>query len=476
MKNINFKKIIAGIMSISMMFSLGACSGSSDGGSTDGDTTTTAGRTKEEDEVTVADLGEKYPNDVDISGQEIVWMADYDINPSNNDDRSVALTLFEDTYGGKVKWIQTTSATKFDDLANKIMSDEQVDMFPYEWSCLPNGVYKDQYEPLDDYINLDDDLWADVKYMAESLVYNGKHYVIPYAISDPVCIQYSRELMQEEGLDDPYELYQKGEWTWDTFMDMMEKFVNNADDGEERFGINGWFGQAVVQSTGKTIVTYDGSKFANNITDPQIEKAELLLQQIAQENLYDPSWKSYFPEDGLTLFYAMGGTWSLGESNGKNPDGDIMIVPFPKDPDADKYYACANYAAKMLVKNSQRGDAVATYIKCERIAQVEDQYKETAKQKALIQTQDAKGNVIKYITEEQYDAFQKYVEQDISPIFDYGFGMGSRMYGDGEYTYETRGVMNNLMEALLNGEVNTWAELREAWSSVVDTEIETYNK
>lgn len=463
-------------MSVSMMFSLGACSGSSDGGSTDGDTTTTAGRTKEEDEVTVADLGEKYPNDVDISGQEIVWMADYDINPSNNDDRSVALTLFEDTYGGKVKWIQTTSATKFDDLANKIMSDEQVDMFPYEWSCLPNGVYKDQYEPLDDYINLDDDLWADVKYMAESLVYNGKHYVIPYAISDPVCIQYSRELMQEEGLDDPYELYQKGEWTWDTFMDMMEKFVNNADDGEERFGINGWFGQAVVQSTGKTIVTYDGSKFANNITDPQIEKAELLLQQIAQENLYDPSWKSYFPEDGLTLFYAMGGTWSLGESNGKNPDGDIMIVPFPKDPDADKYYACANYAAKMLVKNSQRGDAVATYIKCERIAQVEEQYKETAKQKALIQTQDAKGNVIKYITEEQYDAFQKYVEQDISPVFDYGFGMGSRMYGDGEYTYETRGVMNNLMEALLNGEVNTWAELREAWSSVVDTEIETYNK
>lgn len=476
MKNINFKKIIAGIMSISMMFSLGACSGSSDGGSTDGDTTTTAGRTKEEDEVTVADLGEKYPNDVDISGQEIVWMADYDINPSNNDDRSVALTLFEDTYGGKVKWIQTTSATKFDDLANKIMSDEQVDMFPYEWSCLPNGVYKDQYEPLDDYINLDDDLWSDVKYMAESLVYNGKHYVIPYAISDPVCIQYSRELMQEEGLDDPYELYQKGEWTWDTFMDMMEKFVNNADDGEERFGINGWFGQAVVQSTGKTIVTYDGSKFANNITDPQIEKAELLLQQIAQENLYDPSWKSYFPEDGLTLFYAMGGTWSLGESNGKNPDGDIMIVPFPKDPDADKYYACANYAAKMLVKNSQKGDAVATYIKCERIAQVEDQYKETAKQKALIQTQDAKGNVIKYITEEQYDAFQKYIEQDISPVFDYGFGMGSRMYGDGEYTYETRGVMNNLMEALLNGEVNTWAELREAWSSVVDTEIETYNK
>lgn len=474
MKNINFKKIIAGIMAVSMMLSLSACSGG-DGSSEGSGDTTTAERTKEEDEVTVADLGEKYPNDVDISGQEIVWLADYDINPSNNDDRSVALTLFEDTYGGKIKWVQTTSATKFDDLANMIISGDQVDMFPYEWDCLPNGVSKDQYEPLDDYINLDDDLWADVKYMAESLSYNGKHYVIPYTISDPVCIQYSRELMQEEGLDDPYELYQKGEWNWDIFMSMMEDFVNNADDGEERFGINGWFGQAVVQSTGKTVVTYDGTTFTNNITDPQIEKAELLLQQISQENLYDPSWKSYFPEDGLTLFYAMGGTWSLGESNGKNPDGDIMIVPFPKDPDADEYYACANYAAKMLVKNSQMGDAVATYIKCERIAQVEEEYQETAKQKALIQTQDAKGNVIKFITEEQYDAFQEYVNNDIVPVFDYGFGMGSRMYGDGDYTYETRGVMNNLMEALLNGEVKTWAELREAWSSVVDTEIQNYN-
>jgi multiple sugar transport system substrate-binding protein len=353
-------------MAVSMMFTLGACGG----GSSDSDSSS-AERTKDEDDVTVAELDDKYSDDVDISGQEIVWLADYDINPSNNDDRSVALTLFEDTYGASIKWVQTTSSTKFDDLANMIISGDQVDMFPYEWDCLPNGVYKNQYEALDDYIDLDSDLWSGMKDTAESLAYQGQHYVIPYAISDPVCIQYSRTLMEEEGLDDPYELYQKGEWDWDSFLSMMEKFVNNADDGEERFGINGWFGQAVVQSTGKTIVTYDGTTFTNNINDAQIEKAELLLQTIAQENLYDPTWKSYFPEDGLTLFYAMGGTWSLGDSNGKNPDGDIMIVPFPKDPDADNYYACANFAAKMLVKNSEHAEAVATYIKCERIAQVE---------------------------------------------------------------------------------------------------------
>jgi multiple sugar transport system substrate-binding protein len=470
MKKFTLKRLFAGLMAVTMTFALGACSGSSDSSSDSSED-----RTKDADEVEVADLGDKYANDVDISGQEIVWLSYYDINPSTNQDRSVALTLFEDTYGGKIKYVQTTSATKFDDLANMILADSQVDMFPYEWDSLPNGVSKNQYDPLDDYIDLDDDLWSDMKDVADSFVYQGKHYVIPYCISDPVMIQYSRELMQEEGLDDPYELYQEGKWDWDSFLSMMQTFVKNADDGEERYGINGWFGQAVVQSTGKTIVSYDGTTFSNNINDSQIEKAEQLLQQIASENLYDPTWKSYFPEDGLTLFYAMGGTWSLGESNGKNPDGDIMIVPFPKDPDADAYYACANYGAKMLVKGSKYPEAVATYIKCERIAQVEEEYKEATKAKDLIQTQNSKGEVVKYITEEQYDAYMGYVENDIVPVFDYGFGMGSRMYGDGDYTYETRGVMNNLMEALLNGEVSTWAELREAWASVVDTEIAKFN-
>lgn len=57
-------------------------------------------------------------------------------------------------------------------------------------------------------------------------------------------------------------------------------------------------------------------------------------------------------------------------------------------------------------------------------------------------------------TEEQYDFINSWSDEGstIQPFFDFGYGMGSRMYGDGDYTYETRGVMNNLTEALLNNE------------------------
>ena len=465
------KKILAALAAMTMMaVTLTACGGSDKSESE-------ASRTKSEDDVKISADSAINEGDPDISGQTIKWLSYYDVNPTGNDDRSIALTLFEDVYGGKVEWISTTYETKYDDLANRLLSGDPVDMFPYEWDAVPNGVYKNQYQPLDDYIDLDDELWADVKGLADKMEYKGAHYVIPYCISDPVCIMYSRQMMEDEGLDDPYELYQKGEWDWDAFMSMMKSFVNNADDGETRFGCTGWFGPAIVQSTGQTIVNYDGTKFTNNIMSPEIEKAELILEEIANTNLYDTAWHSYFPDDGSCLFYGMA-PWALSESNGKNPDADIFLVPFPKMPGSDEYYLCCSFGAKMLVANSDKGDAVAAYIKCERIAASDDQYTAAAREKALIPTVNASGEKTKYITEEQWDMWQSVIDPaNVTPVFDFGNGMGTRMT-DETYDYNTRGVMKNLTDALITkyeGSPSTWAELRDAWKAVIDEEIVKYN-
>jgi multiple sugar transport system substrate-binding protein len=260
-------------------------------------------------------------------------------------------------------------------------------------------------------------------------------------------------------------------------MDMMNQFVSNAPDGTTRYGINGWFGQAAIQSTGHTVVNYENGVFTNNIDDPEIEQAELLLQEMATKNLYRADWVGYFPNDQSTLFFAMG-DWALGASNAKNEDADLMIVPFPKSPNADENYLCCNYAAKMLVAKSDKGAAVATYIKCERLAATDADYQEIAKQKALVVEETASGVVKSFVTEEQYDALQSFLDTDnVTPMFDFGYGMGDRMYNSGEYTYETRGVMDNLEQALLEGNdaVDSWASLRDAWTGVIDEEISKYN-
>ena len=39
------------------------------------------------------------------------------------------------------------------------------------------------------------------------------------------AVVYNRKTVAEAGLEDPAELYADGNWTWDTFQDMLEKFV-----------------------------------------------------------------------------------------------------------------------------------------------------------------------------------------------------------------------------------------------------------
>ncbi len=480
-------RMLAALMALTMMGTLAACGGSGDDASEASSSADSA--YKEEDDVTVdaSLVDEMVAGDPDISGQTIYWLADYDLNPTNNQDRSVALTLFEDKYGASVEYVSCTSDTKFDTLASRILGGDPVDMFPYEWDAVPNGVTKDQYQPLDDYLDLEDEIWADMTDVIDMFEYNGQHYVVPYCLSDPLLITYSRSMCEENGLDDPYELYQDGDWNWDVFMDMMQTFVSNAEDGETRYGINGWFGQAIVQSTGETFVTYDGETFSNNINSPAIEEAENVMEEIMSLGMYDSTWYGYLPDDGSTLFFGMA-DWALGTSNTNHvPDpeindegfveeNDLMIVPFPQYPDADEYYLNCNFGARMLVKGSDKGEAVAAYIKCERLAVLIDEYQDDAKEKAIIPEVNAQGKLKSYVTEEQYDALQEYKDpSNITPVFDFGYGMGSRMYGDGEYTYETRGVMNNLTSALLNGDKDSWAVLRDEWSAVIDEVIDEYN-
>lgn len=412
----------------------------------------------------------------DISGQTITWLADYDLNPSGNGERSVAVALFEDVYGAKINFVRTTAENKYAKLSEMIAGGEEVDMFPYDEADFPNGIMKHWYQPLDDYFDImgvNDGLWDDMTGVIDAFQYDGQHYVIPYDISNPVVVTYSRKLMEQEGLDDPYELYQQGKWNWDTMMSLMRKFVDN-HTGITKYGINGSFGQALVASSGSTVVNYSDGKFSNNIKDKELEKAGKFMQDLAKMNLVDNSYVGHFPKDNSTLFFAMG-SWALGESNALNPDSDLMIVPFPKSPDADDNYISCNFNARMLLRNSTKGEAVAAYIKCERIAATQEEYKSASKEQALLKKKTFSGTAEPFVTEEQYDALQSYLDTGV-PTFDFAYGMGEKMNSNGDYTYKTRGVMNNMTDSIIDGTVESWEKFRDEWTGVIDDTVNEFNR
>jgi len=484
----NLKKMIAGLLSVAVLVPpCTSCAGKKVNESIPSETQeritvpaeTDEEKTEAETEISVETADSVQKEEAteiiyDISGTEITWLADYDLNPQENGTRSVALSLFEDVYGGKVNFVYARKENRLSKLATMILAGDEVDMFPYDFSSLPDGVANNQYEALDpyfDYLGMNSEIWDGMRETADRLEYDGKHYVIPYALSNPSLITYSRKMIEENDLDDPYELYKKGDWDWDTFYSMMTDFKKSHEGG---YGISGDFSKALIQSTGHTAVNYENGLFSNNIDDPEIKDAELFLRKIADNNLYYRGWTGHFPLDSSTLFFAMP-DWSLRESNALNSsDKDLMAVPFPKCPDSDRYYLSCDFSAKMLVKNSVKGEAVATYIKCERLAETQEQYKELARKYALKTDKTEDGIIRGYITEEQYDAVQEYKDPSvITPAIDFAYGMGERMYCDTDYT--SRGVMNWLETGLLNGHYETWTELRDAWAGAVNEEVDRFN-
>lgn len=302
------KKILALAVALTSVFAVAGCGSTGDSSSK----VSTVKKVKVEDTQEI----EAIPDDAQ---KTIRWMGTYDLNPDEKkgEDKSVEMTLFNNK-GGKVEYTRVTDSEKFDQLASAIMAQQNVpDIFKYEWMAFPAQVLKDMYQPVDDIVNFDDPLWADVKTAADKFVMGGKHYVAPISFTVGTLMMYDQDVIDAEGLDDPYELYQNNEWNWDNWYDMMSEFVSNAPADVERFGINGWFQTQVIQQTGKTMVNYDGEKFTNNINDPDIERAEDLLYQVGKNNLVNGNWLGNAKQalkDGNLLFYCMG-SWAMTEYN-----------------------------------------------------------------------------------------------------------------------------------------------------------------
>ncbi|MCH5193507.1 MAG: extracellular solute-binding protein [Oscillospiraceae bacterium] len=462
------KRILAGIMSAATLASFAACADDGDGGGGGGAVATTETTTERTEwtgdniEVTAA---EELDTSVDISGKTLKWLGFYDLNPTNSSpERSVEVALFEDTYGAKIEWIETTHDKRFDDLATSIIGGTPPDIFVLEDRTFPYDVSKGQYQAIDSLVDWNDPMWAEMKATADKFTWQGEHYVAPlgYGFNDYQLLMYDEDMVEEEGLDDPYELYEKNEWDWDNFLRLQKEFQ---DGGDDRYGIVGWWANAFVATSGDTLVTYDGNKFINNLLSPNVERAQGVIKEMVDQNLIDAGdWgdPSQAFVNGNHLFYAMG-TWALNQAADKVPDHHIKVVPFPRNPNTDTYYMGKRLLAYMWVKGSENGDVVKAWFDVNRIANSDPQYIELNKQKFL-SNDDAS-----HWTEDVYDTVLSFSDDSvIAYSFDYGVGISDVMTGD-------NGYVRTLYEIMIKDEDPNWTRSREEYYSIFDAELEPFN-
>lgn len=376
----NRKRILsASAAAIMLLGMLTACSESGgSGGGNDPQITTTTPPPSTMDAEQQQQAEEIETKEFELENKSITFLASWARNPANGKNKDVALELFQSRYGGEIVDIVVPDADRYDRLATLVSTGQSPDFFSAgDMDAFPKGAVNKMFQPLDDYVDFNDQWWSDKKALTDKFVFGGKHYVGAVGVEIDVLMIYNKAVVAENGLTDPAKLLAEGNWNWNTCMDLMRDFC--ANDGEY-YATDGWW--VVSGFSGTTGVPYVGiedGKVVNNLKNSLLESAQELVYNIRKEEMaypvWDYGWTSNAANVGLgkTLFYPCG-MWALTQLDGEyglsnyGEVKDVAFVPMPKCPYVDEYYIPSRVTGYMLVSGAPNPEGVACYLYCEAAA------------------------------------------------------------------------------------------------------------
>ncbi len=250
------KRLLAGVMALSLAAGFTACGSTEEASDNTTEAATTTGTTAATVEINTEGLKEEEQSELEIAmaklpdreleDTEIKWMSHYDLNPSTTgESKKVELEMFEQKYGGTVTYYPTTYENRYNGLSTYILGGESIDFFGEDTYNFPKGIVSGMFQPIDDYIDLDSELWQQFSNAMDVFEFNGKHYqFVTNVYAEQVCL-YNKATIEENGFDDPWELYENGEWNWDTFREMLLQFV---DEDSGKYGLDGWYNEKSIAS------------------------------------------------------------------------------------------------------------------------------------------------------------------------------------------------------------------------------------
>ena len=466
----NTKKLMAALCAMTFCFSAAAC-GSDD--SAAGESSSV--QEKEMNESQKAQVQELTSEleDKELENKTLRFLSHWDINPAEGKTVGADIQMFRDKYDGKFEYISTTWENRYTDLATAVMSNEAPDFFSaMDMDGFPKGAIKSMFQPIDDYVKLDSDLWSPAKTVNDSFIYNGKHYVAAIQAEPDIVMIYNTTTIAENSLEDPADLYYKGEWTWEKFYNMCIDFT---DQENEICALDGWwYSKTLGHMAGKAMIGMENGQIVNNLNDPQMAKVqEELYERLAKNNvMFDlaaNNWKVRNDTTGggvgsyETLFFPCGlwaitGTPEDTKAFGDVEAGEIMFCPIPKFTEDDKHYVTARVDGYFLCKGAPNPEGWAAFMDCRMLAKskADNITVETLKE-------DSKWNDdMIAMREEMY----KLVNEN--PVFNFTDGVSD----------DLSNAMQNITQGTLltGGNARSWTEIVNENSAKIDFLIQSANE
>ncbi|MCU6710255.1 extracellular solute-binding protein [Paenibacillus sp. J5C_2022] len=276
----------------------------------------------------------------------------------------------ENKYNTKFQFDQVPWGDVQDKITASIIAGEPIaDIFLLErFRAFPSMVQKDFLQPIDGILDIDSEKWpADLRMTGS---FNGEVYGFSTAVGGGGGIYYNKAILQKEGLPDPQELHEKGEWNWDAFLDIAKKATKdtNGDGKIDQYGLAltslNFVPAFIASNDGDVTKVVDGKLAFAGDDENAMEALRFYsdlsnVHKVVKPNQTD-NWEDYinaFNEGIVAMRYGEG--WEGGgiQTNLGNEYGFIFI---PKGPKATAYHN-AMQPTLWFVPKGANPDAVRIY-------------------------------------------------------------------------------------------------------------------
>lgn len=176
-----------------------------------------------------------------------------------------------------------------------------------------------------------------MEYNVNGLLYGVNLESSPYY--QPMVTFYNQELIDKYSLEDPYELWKDGKWTWKKMYEICEDFVKAAGDGYS--GLSTLVGEYVF-SAGSSYYSYKDNKYSANLKTTAFLKAmQNMNTQYQKGNICDIVGNSSDFSLGKILFCnesEIAGRQSHYMMPEIKKKGTLRAVPIPAVDGQKEYY------------------------------------------------------------------------------------------------------------------------------------------
>ncbi len=286
---------------------------------------------------------------------------------------------YEAKYGVKVNVVAVDWGDMRGKAVSMVNSGESVDLVQANDQSFPVYPARKLLLPISDYVDVNDPIFTPAA--TRAFTFGGTPYAVG-AVATPVIIYYNVDLFENNSVDDPRELYEKGEWDWEAFRRVaMELTYDSDNDGEnDVFGFGFWDTDYVhfLASNGVTNLIYneDGTISSGYLTDAGKETMTFLQNAYSVDKyMYASASGDSFVDGfkngklGMTMEY---GFAYMNQAQNGAFDFEVNWVPMPRGPQMDVNTGMCALTGWSIGVTSANPEAAANFIRmsCEMEAEM----------------------------------------------------------------------------------------------------------